>query len=66
LCEYIFGRGEVIGMQHCGKAEDMYFQKEKTYRIGSQLFSIKREYCGNRKLEDVISDMILKKEIHKK
>jgi hypothetical protein len=53
-------------MKHIGKNDNSNYQKEKTYKMGSQLFYIKREYCGNRKLGEIISDMILKKEINGK
>lgn len=53
-------------MQHTDKLENGNYQREKTYKIGSQLFCIKREYCGNRKLGEIISNMILKKEANGK
>ncbi len=49
-------------MQYKDRIDGRYFEKDGVYRIGSRLFSIKREYCLNRKLEDIIGDIILKKE----
>lgn len=53
-------------MQQTDNTDNINYQCEKTYKVGSQLFCIKREYCGNRKLGEIISDMILKKEINGK
>ncbi len=39
------------------------FEKEKKYKFGTYVINVKREYCGNRKIGEIISEMIVKKEV---
>lgn len=40
----------------------IYGQEEKVYCIGSLRFAISREYSGTKKLEDILSGLVIKKE----
>lgn len=39
------------------------FEKEKKYKFGTYVINVKREYCGSKEIGEIISEMIVKKEV---
>jgi hypothetical protein len=50
-------------VQNFNNISDNSFEKEKKYSFGTYVINVKREYCGKRKIGEVISEMIVKKEV---